>query len=203
MSYEVAGELRKRIESGELGDVTILPRPWFEPVLTQGKIDAKSQMIIARSTIGVSVRVGTPRPDIISVAAVRQSLLAAASVVYADPARGASSGVHFVAVLQKLGILDEMTPKTILIPGAGAAEVVARGEAQLAVSQTQDLIRVAGADYVGPLPPELQNATDMVYLAGVLASAKEPAAAKALIEFLSGPEAVRVIKDKGMEPGAW
>jgi molybdate transport system substrate-binding protein len=133
ISYEVAGELRKRIESGEFGDVTILPRPWFEPLLAQGKIAAQSQMIIARSTVGVSVRVGTPKPDISSVAAVRQSLLAARSVVYADPARGASSGVHFVAVLEKLGIVDEMRPKTILIPGAGAAEVVARGEAQLAV----------------------------------------------------------------------
>ena len=200
ISYEVAGELRKRIESGEFGDVTILPRPWFEPLLTQGKIAAHSQTIIARSTVGVSVRVGTPKPDISSVAAVRQSLLAAGSVVYADPARGASSGVHFVAVLEKLGIVDEMRPKTILIPGAGAAEVVARGEAQLAVSQTQDLIRVAGADYVGPLPPELQNTTDMVYSAGVLTSANDPDAAKALIKFLSGPEAVRVIKEKGMEP---
>ena len=202
ISYEVAGELRKRIESGEFGDVTILPRPWFEPLLTEGKIAAQSQMVIARSTVGVSVRLGAPKPDISSVAAVRQLLLAAASVVYADPARGGASGVHFVTVLEKLGIVEEMKPKTILIPGAGAAEVVARGEAQVAVSQTIDLIRVAGADYVGPLPPELQNTTDLVYSAGILTSAREPDAARALIKFLSGPEAARVIKERGMEPGA-
>ena len=200
--YEVAGELRKRIESGEAGDVAILPRPWFEPLLTQRKITAEGQMIIARTTIGLSVRAGRIKPDISSVGAIRQLLLAAESVVYADPARGASSGVHFVLVLEKLGIVEEMRPKTILVPGAGAAEVVARGEAQVAVSQTQDLIRVAGADYVGPLPPELQNTTDFVYSAGVLTSAIEPDAAKALIKFLSGPEAARVIKEKGMEPGA-
>lgn len=202
ISYAVAGELRKRIEGGEFGDMTILPKPWFEPLLAQGKITEGSQMIVARSTVGVSVRAGTPKPDISSVEALRRSLLAAKSIVYGDPAKGGASGVHFVRVLEKLGIVEEMRPKTILIPAAGAAEVVARGEAQLAISQTIDLIRVTGADYVGPLPSELQNTTDFVFSAGVLTSAKEPDAAKALIGFLSGPDAAAVIKAKGMEPGA-
>ena len=202
ISYAVAGELRKRIEGGESGDVTILPRPWFEPLLTQGSITAGSQVIVARSTVGMSVRAGAPKPDISSVEATKRSLLAAKSIVYGDPARGGASPVHFVRVLEKLGIVEQMKPKTILIPGAGAAEVVARGEAEIAVSQTIDLIRVAGADYVGPLPPELQNTTDFVFSAGVLTSAKQPDAARALIKFLSGPDAARVIKAKGMEPGA-
>ena len=110
--------------------------------------------------------------------------------------------MHFARVLEKLGIVEEMKPKTTLIPGAGAAEIVARGEAEIAVSQTIDLIRVTGADYVGPLPPELQNTTDFVFSAGMLAGAKEPDAGKALIKFLAGPDAARVIKAKGMEPGA-
>ncbi len=153
-------------------------------------------------TVGISVRAGTPKPDISSVEAVKQSLLAAKSIAYADPAKGGASGVHFARVLEKLGIIQQMRPKTILIPGAGAAEVVAKGEAQIAVSQTQDLIRTAGADYVGPLPPELQNTTDFVFSAGVLVGAKEPDVARALLKFLSGPEAARLIKAKGMEPGA-
>ena len=103
ISYAVAGELRKRIEGGEFGDMTILPRPWFEPLLTQGKITAGSQVILARSTVGVSVRAGAPKPDISSVEAVRRSLLAAKSIVYGDPAKGAASGVHFARVLEKLG----------------------------------------------------------------------------------------------------
>jgi ABC-type molybdate transport system substrate-binding protein len=89
---------------------------------------------------------------------------------------------------QTRGILPTKLSRS-RIPGAGAAEVVARGEAQLAISQTIDLIRVTGADYVGPLPSELQNTTDFVFSAGVLTGAKEPDAAKALIRFLSGPDA--------------
>lgn len=177
--------------------MAILPRPWFEPLLVQGRIAPGTQVVLARSTVGVSVRADAPKPDISSVDAVRRSLLKATSIVYADPARGGATGVHFAHVLEQLGIVEEMKPKTMLIRGAGAAEVVARGEAQIAISQTIDLIRVTGADYVGALPPELQNTSDFVFLAGLLAFAKEPDAAKALIKFLSGPEAARMIKIRG------
>jgi len=51
------------------------------------------------------------------------------------------------------------------------------------------------------LPPELQNKTDFVYVAGILATAKQPSAGKALIQFISGPAAGPVVKSKGLEPG--
>jgi molybdate transport system substrate-binding protein len=202
ISYATAGELRNRIQGGEFGDMTILPKPAFEPLVTQGRIVSGNTAVFARSSVGVSVRVGAPKPDISSVDAVRRSLLAAKSIVYADPSKGGASGIHFVRVLERLGIVEEMKPKTKLIPGAGAAEVVARGEAEIAVSQTIDLLRVAGTDYVGPLPPELQNTSDFVFSVGILAGAKESDAAKALMKFLLTPEAAQVIKAKGMEPGA-
>jgi molybdate transport system substrate-binding protein len=203
ISYATAGELRNRIQGGEFGDMTILPRPAFESLLAQGKIVADSPVIFARSSVGVSVRVGAPKPDISSVDAVKRSLLAAKSIVYTDPARGGASGVHFVRVLERLGIIDEMKPKTkfTVVPGPGPAEVVAKGGAELAVSQAIDLLGVAGAEYVGPLPPELQNTSDFVFLAGVLASAKESEAAKNFIQYLRASDAARVIKARGLIPG--
>src|SRR5205807_1363479 len=38
ISYATGGELRNRIQGGEFADVTILPRPAFEPLLAQGKV---------------------------------------------------------------------------------------------------------------------------------------------------------------------
>ena len=106
-------------------------------------------------------------------------------------------------VLERLGIVEDMKPKTkfTVVPGPRPAEVVPKGEAELAVSQATDLVGVAGADYVGPLPPDLQNASDFVYLAGVLAIAKEPEAAKTFVQYLRTPDAARVIKATGMTPG--
>ena len=201
ISYATAGVLNNRIQGGEFADMTVLPRPVFEALVTGGKIVPGSSSVFAKSTVGVSVRTGAPKPDISSVEAVKRSLLAAKSIVYADPAQGAASGIHFARVLERLGIVEEMRPKTKLISVAGAAEIVAKGEAEIAVSQTSDLIRVVGADYVGPLPPELQNTSDFVFLTGILTGAKESDAAKALIQYLRTPEAARVIKAKGLEPG--
>ena len=58
---------------------------------------------------------------------------------------------------------------------------------------------MTGTELVGPLPGDLQNIT--VFAAAIPAKAKEPNAAKAFIQFLQTPEAVAVIKEKGLEPG--
>jgi molybdate transport system substrate-binding protein len=201
IDFATAGILRDRIRSGEVADVTILPRPTMDALLKEAKIAPGSEVILARGTVGVAVRAGAPKPDISSVEEFRRSLLAAKSVVYADPAQGGASGIHFARVLDRLGIAEEMKPKTKLIPGAGAAEVVVKGDAEIAVSGTMDLLRVPGAEFVGPLPAELQNTSDFVYLAAVLVGAKQPEAAQALIKHLLAPDSARAIKAKGMEPG--
>jgi molybdate transport system substrate-binding protein len=138
-------------------------------------------------------------PDISSVDAFKQTLLTARSIVYADPAKGGASGVYFARVLDRLGIAEQMKGKTILVPGAQAAEVVARGDAELGVAQASEIVPVAGAQLVGPLPGELASTT--VFTAGIDAPSKSPEAAKTLIKFLTGPEAASRFKTKGFEPG--
>jgi molybdate transport system substrate-binding protein len=59
---------------------------------------------------------------------------------------------------------------------------------------------VPGIDIVGPIPPEVQRPT--VYAAGIVASAKAPAAAKALIAFLASPASADAVKKSGMDPVA-
>ena len=90
---------------------------------------------VASSYVAIAVRVGASKPDIGSADALKRSVLAAKSIVHADPAKGGASGVYFAKVLERLGIADQMKPKTILVPGAQAAEVVARGEAEMGVAQ--------------------------------------------------------------------
>ena len=201
IDFATAGVLRDRIRAGEVADVTILPRPTLDALLKEGKLVAASDVVVGYGNVGVAVRAGAPRPDVSSVEGFKRSLLAAKSVVYADPAQGGASGIHFARVLERLGIAEQMKPKTKLIPGAGSGEVVARGEGEIAISGTMDLVRVPGADYVGPLPAELQNKTDFVYVAAVVANSRHPEEAKALIRSFLTPSARATIKSKGMEPG--
>jgi len=201
VEFATAGAIRDRIRNGESPDMTILTRPTMDALIKEAKIVPGSDVVVGRGNVGVAVRAGAPRPDVSSVEGFKRSLLATKSIVYADPAQGGASGIHFARVLERLGIAEQMKPRTKLIPGAGAGEVVARGEAEIGISGTMDLLSVAGADYVGPLPAELQNTTDFVYVAAVPVNARRPEAGRQLIRSLLTPAAKGMIRAKGMEPG--
>jgi molybdate transport system substrate-binding protein len=167
----------------------------LDELIKQGKVVAASRADLARSSIGMVVRKGAPKPDIASVAAFKRTLIEAKSIAYSDSA----SGVYLSTVLfQRLGIADQVLGKSRMIPGEPIGAVVARGEAQIGFQQISELLPVPGVDLVGPLPAEIQKVT--VFSAGVATSAKEPDAARALIVFLASAEAAAAIAKSGMEP---
>ena len=109
------------------------------------------------------------------------------------------SGIHFAKVLERLGIADEMKAKSRLHDGTSFnAELVARGEVELAIQQISEIVPVQGVELLGPLPGDLQLTT--VYAAAVGTAAKDQGAAKELVMFLTSPAAAAVIKRTGMEP---
>ena len=198
IGYGLAADLRKRVLDGETADVIILTRPLMEDLQKQDKLLANSVVNVAGTPVSVAARAGAPKPDISTVAAFKQTLLDARSIVYTDPAKGGASGVYFARVLDRLGIAEQLKGKTILVPGAQAAEVVARGEAELGIAQGSEIVPVAGAQLVGPLPGELASTT--MFAAGIGAASKTPDAAKTLIKFLTGPDAAPRLKTKGFTP---
>ena len=132
------------------------------------------------------------------VYSVIAALLAGKSVVYADPAKGGASGVHFAKVLEKLGIADEMKPKTTLVPGAQAAEVVFRGEAEFGVAMASEIVPIKGAQLVGPLPKTLGMV--LQFSGGVGPKSQDPAAASALVQFIRSPAGADALRSNGMDP---
>lgn len=199
IDYNLIAAQRKRILEGESADVIILSRGVMDELQKQDKIGASGLVNVAGTPVSVAARAGAPKPDISTVDAFKQTLLNARSIVYADPARGGASGVYFARVLDRLGIAEQMNAKTILVPGAQAAEVVAKGEAELGVAQASEIVPVAGAQLVGPLPGEFASMT--VFTAGIGAVSESPDPANELIKFLTGPEAAGRFKAKGFEPG--
>jgi molybdate transport system substrate-binding protein len=184
----------ERIQGGEVFDVSILTAQATDALIQQGKVAHRAD--IARSSIGLGVRAGTPRPDVSSAEAVKRTLLATKSFARNE---GAESGKHMLAVFDRLRITEEMKGKTKAMPvGTGyVAELVMRGEAEMAAQQMPELKAVPGIDAV-PLPPELQLV--IVFSAGLSSAPKEPDAANALIKFLASPDAVAVLKTKGLDP---
>jgi len=186
MTSGTVGQLRDKLLAGEAADVVVMSDTAIDQLIGQGHLVRGSRVDIARTGIGVAVRDGAPKPDIATSEAFKQALLAAKSIAYVDPASGATSGIYFASLLQRLGIADAVKGKTVLRQGGGyVAELVARGEAELAVHQISEIVPVKGATLVGPLPRELQKLT--VYSAALPTRANATEPAKAFVEFMARP----------------
>jgi molybdate transport system substrate-binding protein len=198
ITYGPPGQIKASLMRGDRADVVLLGAPGLEEIRKDGLIAADSWVDIATNRIGVAVRVGAPKPDIGSVEAVKRTLLAAKSIVYTDPAVGGRSGMHFARVIDRLGIADQVKAKSILNDGSLSAELVARGDAEIAIQFISEIVVVRGVELIGPLPAELQEVT--IVAAAIAKNSGNPDAARALIDFLISPSAIPVIKAKGMEP---
>jgi molybdate transport system substrate-binding protein len=194
---DTVGGLTKRVDGGERFDVVIMTPAAVDNQIKSGRVADGTRTPLAKVGIGVAVKEGAAKPDISTVEAFKRMLLAAKSVTYVDPKAGGSSGIYFAGLLQKLGIADEIRPKERLLPGGYVAELVAKGEVEVAIHQISEIVPVKGVTLVGPLPAEIQNFT--VYAAGISTAAGDAGAAKALVEHHKGPSATAVLKDKGME----
>jgi len=197
-TYGSGGGTRKQVINGEAFDVSVVQLP--DPdVLASGVVVPGSATPLASVAVGLAVAHGAPKPDISTADAVKRMLLAAKSISYPDPSAGAAAGVSFRNTLLRLGILDEVQSKVKLGQGgADAMAKAAKGEVELGFTYVSEM-DVPGIDIVGPLPRAISPPTALEGFISV--HAKDPAAAKALLDFLSSPEAAAVYKAHNMVPG--
>jgi len=190
-----SAQLRARVDSAEAFDAIILTKALLDQLAAQGKVADTPRAPIAHVGIGVAIRKGAPKPDISTVDAFKQAMLNAKSIGYVD---NTPTGAALKAIFAKLGIADQVNPKLKPLT-IQAADAVANGDVEIAMTQVSEILPVAGAELVGPLPADIQVNT--VFAAGVSTAAKNADGAAALIKFLTSPPAAAAIKAKGMEPG--
>ena len=198
-TFGSGGGTKQQVIRGEPFDVPIVQLP-LEPVITSGHVVAASETPLATVAVGVAVRTGVAKPDISTADAVKRLLLGSKAIAYPNAATGAAAGLSFNETLQKLGIADAMKPKIKIAQGGrGAMELLAKGEVDFGLTFISEIITEPGVEVVGPLPQDISTPTALV---GFLsAHSKEPDAAKALLRYLSSPEAAPVYKERGMQPG--
>jgi molybdate transport system substrate-binding protein len=184
-----------RINAGTPFDAVVVPADVFKDAAAKSKL-AEPTVNIARVGYGVIVRAGAAKPDLSTSESFKKALLAASSV---SSTPSSAAGAYIAKVYERLGIADQMKAKTKAeaLPTA-IAPTVARGDADLGIFLT-NVFNAPGIELAGPFPADLQQ--ELVFPAAVATDAREPAAAKALIDFLGTPEAVNVIKAVGMTPG--
>ena len=190
---------KAQVTKGEAFDVPIVQPPYPE-VLASGNVVKNTETPLAHVAVGVAVRPGAPHPDLSSADAVKKMFLSAKSISYPNPKGGAAAGVSMDETLKKLGIADQMKPKIKLAQGgAGAMKMLADGQVDVGLTFVSEIITEPGVEVVGPLPESISTPTRLSGFIGT--KAKEPEAAKELLDYLSSADAAKVYKERGMVPG--
>jgi len=194
--FNSSKNLRDKIQAGEPFDAAILTSDVLDDLIKQGKIAAGGRAEISRTGMGMGVRAGAPKPDISTSDALKRTLLAAKSISF-NPT--GASAAHTYDMFARLGITDAVKSKLILDAEAGRPQMnVAGGKAELVISLIPEIKFFPGVDLAGPIPPDFQSYIN--FAAGIATNSHDADAARALIQFITGPAVVPVLKAKGMEP---
>jgi molybdate transport system substrate-binding protein len=197
-SFDTVGAQRDRVlhaDPGAAADVVVLSEAAMQQLRDAGKL-AGTPVPLGQVSVSLAVPAGQAVPDISDAAHLRAALLAAPSIAYADPARGATAGTHFARTLDALGIRDAVAAKTTVLPfGVDVIEAVAQGRYALGVSQSSEISNHPGVRLVGALPAPHAQGTR--YAA---ARTSESEAARALVDYLGTPQAQQAFRASGFGP---
>jgi len=198
ISWGLISGFTKKAQEGDVPDVLIVSRASIDSLTKDGKI-APGGVTLGNSIFAFGVKHGAPKPDISTVDAMKKTLLSARAIGYTDPAAGGASGVYFSKMIEKLGIASEIKAKAKFPPPAGfVGTLLTSGEVDIAFQTKPELTTTEGVDVVGPPPGDLGQTN--VFAAGVGAASSNNEAGKALLKFLTSPEAQVVFKAKGFDP---
>jgi molybdate transport system substrate-binding protein len=198
VSYDPSGGLARRLRGGEFADMILVASPELDKLIAEGKVTG-NRIDVSRTGIGIAVKKGAPKPDVSTPEALRRTLLAAKSIGHTAPAGGGITALHLLRTFEKLGIAKEVAAKTKLAaggPNGRVSTLIVNGEAEIAFQQVSELMTNPEVEVIGMLPDELQQIT--INSAGLAAAAKEPDAARALIQHLTSPEAMVSYKKTGL-----
>ena len=193
--WELNPAVKRQIEAGEPFDLVVINPNLVQDLVDLGKVEAGSQVAFGRIAMGVAAKAGTPPLDIGSVDAFAQALKNSRSIAYASEG---TSGAYFSALLERLGIADEVKPKLVAISGGQTATAVVRGEAELAVVPITSILAAAPeVMLVGRFPAELQSYID--FAIGISTDARDPEVARLLSKFLLSPASDDILAATGLQ----
>lgn len=193
--FHATQALLKSIADGAAADVVILTKEGIDQLVAQGALLPETRLELGRSGVGLAVKAGAARPKIGTWDELKQTLLSAESVGHS---KQGASGLYFAGLLEKHGLGNKLKKRVIVEKGPVAAGI-ARGEIQLGAQLLCELAPVAGIDIIGPLPREVQ--TYYSFSAAVMKKSKDPAAAKAFLDFMRSEPVRAAMKNNLIEPG--
>ena len=166
--YDTAGEAEARfIANSKIGVLVTTELRIQRASAAGGKLSNGQMLRVGDTLAGVAISKSfksnystTSLMDIGSAQGLRNALLAAKRIAFSDPARGATVGVHFAQVIDKLGIKDPVMAKAVIAKdGIETMKLVANGEVDLGITQMSEILQFDKSLLLGAFPIELELST--------------------------------------------
>jgi len=195
IEYGTSASIQQRVASGERLDVALGTTEVVVALAKGGHLASESIAPLGRAGIGLGVRAGTHHYKIGTAEEIKQTLLDARSVAYAQDG---ASRPHIERMFERLGIAEQMKAKAVLEQGSvRAAAKVVGGEAEILLTLVSEILPVQGMELLGALPAEFQSYIS--FDAAVAAKPADPALARALLACVAAPAAAPTFAAKGIE----
>ena len=195
VSWGGTGDIVKRINDGEIADIVIVTDAAIDGLIKGGKLTGTGSAIVAKSPTGAAIKEGAMKPDLSSAESFKKYLAASKGIVLTP----GPSNPALHRMLDKLGLTEAMKTKEVKPAGSEIlTDPVVQGKADIVFSQASELIKVKGISYAGPFPPGME--ITLTYKAAYHTKAPQLTAAKALVAFLTRPDAAKALNENGLEP---
>lgn len=179
-------------------DIVLVPSDWLRQLVAAGRAENDALADIGAVRIGACVREDQPKPDVTTMAALKDALLGAQSVLLTN----APTGDHLLKVIERIGLGGEVGRKLTRFDTATLLNKHLAdhpGEGALGFGPTTEILvwRGKGVALAGTVPNEIQVV--LPYQAAILKRTTATAEARKLIAFLGTPAARKHFHDSGVE----
>ncbi len=198
-TFSAVGMMRDKLLAGAPCDLVILTAPLIAELTASGHVVAGSAQSLGKVRTGIALRSGEPQMPMGTADDLRAALRGATAIYFPD-AEKSTAGRHFMGVLRKLGLEQELKSALRQYPNGETAmrEMAACQQSGLiGCTQVTEINGTDGVDMVAFLPVEFELATD--YTLGVCSHAEHPDQARVLAAMLTGPASACVRRNGGFE----
>lgn len=198
-TFGAVGMMKEKLLSGAACDLLILTDALVRDLAAQGHVVADSARALGVVKTGLARKDGAAEADASTPDTLRWLLEQAGEIYFPDPAK-ATAGIHFMKVLQGLGVAEALAGRLRTFPNGAAAMAALAGSADataVGCTQVTEILSAPGVRLSGLLPAPYELAT--VYTAAVCEDAQQAELAAQFAAALAGDAAAAARRKAGFE----
>jgi molybdate transport system substrate-binding protein len=199
-TFGAVGTIREQFLGPGGCDVLILTAAMLDALAADGRVARESIAPLGQVLTGVAVRGGEAHPPIATRDELRRCFAGASALYCPDTAR-ATAGIHFVKVIDALGLWPGAASRLREHPSGAIAMRALAGDAapgRVGCTQVTEILYTPGVELVGVLPEEFRLAT--TYSVAVAERSSQPDLARRFARLLTAPQHAALRERGGFVP---